>query len=100
MFGGPSFYKVEQALVSSIRYTESYPYDVAAFDSAVTDTAEESKIGANLGGDFGYFFTHQVGVGFGAQYTRASLEFPSADGGTVEVKAGGFQIVGGLRLRF
>jgi opacity protein-like surface antigen len=100
MFGGPSFYKVEQALVSSIRYTDSYPYDVAAFDSAVTTSAEESKIGANLGGDFGYFFTRQVGVGVGAQYMRANLDFPSSDGGTVKVKAGGFQVVGGLRLRF
>jgi len=100
MFGGPSFYKVEQVLVSSIRYTDSYPYDVAAFDGAVTTSGEESKIGANLGGDFGYFFTRQVGVGIGAQYMRANLDFPSADGGTVDVKAGGFQVVGGLRLRF
>jgi len=100
MFGGPSFFKVEQELVTSILYTDSYPYDAAAFDSAVTATSEESKIGANVGGDFGYFFTRQVGVGIGAQYTKASLEFSSADGDTVKVKAGGFQIVGGLRLRF
>jgi outer membrane protein with beta-barrel domain len=100
IFGGPSFFTVEQALVSSIHYTESYPYDDAVFDSAVTESVEDSAVGVNLGGDVGYFFSRQVGVGVGGQYTRANVELPSTDGGTVEVKAGGFQIVGGLRLRF
>jgi hypothetical protein len=48
----------------------------------------------------GYFFSRQVGVGFTVQVAGATVALPSTGGGTTEVKAGGLQAGGGLRLRF
>jgi hypothetical protein len=100
VFGGPSFYQVRQGLVHEVAYSESYPYDEATFDGATTGRAEQSPYGFNVGGDVAYFFSRQVGVGFGAQYAGTTVHLPSADGGTVEARAGGSQAGAGLRLRF
>jgi hypothetical protein len=99
IFGGPSFFKVEQDIVNDFEYSESFPFDTATFTRAVADTQTESKIGFNVGGDFAYFFSRQVGVGVTAQYSAATVEM-TVPSGTADVKAGGGQIGGGLRLRF
>lgn len=101
VFGGPSFFQVTQGIVTDFDFTESYPYDEAAFSRGVSTSAKESKVGANVGGDVAFFVTRQIGVGFGVQYSGATLELPSAaSNATTEVKAGGLQAGGGLRLRF
>ena len=100
VFGGPSFFRVSQGVVTDITYTEDYPYDTASFDSAVSIGAEESKVGFNVGGDVAFFFARQVGIGFTARYAAASVELTSSAGKTIEVKAGGMQIGAGLQLRF
>jgi hypothetical protein len=100
VFGGPSFFQVQQGIVTGVRYSESYPFDSAAFASAETTSAKESKAGFNVGGDLAYFFTRQLGVGFAAQFSGTELDVPSAAGGTHKVRAGGFQAGGGLRVRF
>jgi len=100
VFGGPSFFSVKQDLVSDFEITESYPYDTATFSRGVTTTAKESKVGFNVGADVGYFFTRQVGVGGTVQFSSATIDLDAPGGGTLEVKAGGFQVGGGLRLRF
>jgi hypothetical protein len=99
VFGGPSFFQVKQSIVSDFDYTESYPFDTAAFSRAIADDQSESKIGINVGGDVAYFFSRQVGVGVTAQYSGATVEMTTPSG-TADVKAGGGQIGGGLRLRF
>lgn len=100
VFGGPSFFRVQQGLVSDFDYAESYPYDSATFSRGITSTSSGSKIGFNLGGDVAYFFTPQVGLGFGAQFAQATVRLPSARGASVDLGAGGLQAGGGLRLRF
>jgi opacity protein-like surface antigen len=99
LFGGPSFFTIEQSIVSDFDYSESYPFDTATFTRAIADTQSESKIGFNVGGDVAYFFSRQVGIGVTAQYTGATVEM-TVPSGTADVKAGGGQIGGGLRLRF
>jgi hypothetical protein len=99
VFGGPSFFQVDQSIVSDFDYSESYPYDTASFSRAVADEQSESKVGVNVGGDVSYFFSRQVGVGVTAQYAGTTLEM-TVPSGTADVKAGGGQIGGGLRLRF
>jgi hypothetical protein len=99
VFGGPSFFQVKQTIVSDFDYTESYPFDTATFSRAVADDQSESKIGINVGGDVAFFFSRQVGVGVTAQYAGATVEMTTPSG-TADVKAGGGQIGGGLRLRF
>ena len=100
VFGGPSFFRVTQGLVTDFNYTEQYPYDSATFASGETRNATESKLGVNAGVDVGYFFTPQIGFGGLVQLAGTTLDFPSAGGGTQDVKTGGFQVGGGLRLRF
>ena len=101
LFGGPSFFTVKQDMVTDFEFSEAYPYDTATFSRGVTTQAKESKVGVNAGADIGYFFTRQLGVGFGVQYSGATIELPSAaSGSTADVKVGGLQAGGGLRLRF
>jgi hypothetical protein len=100
VFGGPSFFRVKQGLVSDFAYTDAYPYDTAAFERGETRNAKKSKIGVNVGVDAGFFLTPQLGVGGMVQFAGMTLDFPSAGGGTQDVKTGGFQAGGGLRLRF
>lgn len=100
VFGGPSFFRVKQGVVTDFTYRDSYPYDEATFGSAVTSTAKVSKIGFNGGGDIAFFFTRNVGVGATVQFAGTSVELPAAGGSTREVKVGGGKVGGGLRLRF
>ena len=99
VFGGPSFFQIEQSIVDSFEYTESYPFDTATFSRAIVNEQSESKMGFNVGGDVAYFFSNQVGVGGIVQYSGATVEM-ALPAGTADVKAGGLQIGGGLRLRF
>jgi hypothetical protein len=99
IFGGPSFFQVEQTIVTNFDYSESYPFDTATFSRAITNTQSESKMGFNVGGDVAYFFSNDVGVGGTLQYSGATVEM-TVPSGTADVKAGGLQVGGGLRLRF
>jgi hypothetical protein len=99
VFGGPSFFSVNQMVVGSVDYAEQYPYDTATFTSAPTKDADTSGIGYNVGGDVTYFFSRQVGVSGGAQFSRASLSIPGANG-DVDTTAGGLQTIVGLHVKF
>jgi opacity protein-like surface antigen len=102
VFGGPSFFSVKQGIVNDFEITEAYPYDTAAFSRGLTTTADESKIGVNVGADVGYFFTRQVGVGGTVQWSGTTIDAPASGGGTgtFEIKAGGVQAGAGVRFRF
>jgi hypothetical protein len=101
VFGGPSFFAVKQDIVNDFELTEMYPYDSATFSRGITTKLDESKIGFNVGADVGYFFTRQVGVGGGVQWAATTIDGSASGGtGTFEIKAGGFQVGAGLRLRF
>jgi len=99
IFGGPSFFKVEQDIVSDFQFLESYPFDTATFSGAIAASQSESAVGVNVGGDIAYFFSPNVGVGGTAQYSAATVEM-AVPSGTADVKAGGLQVGGGIRLRF
>jgi hypothetical protein len=99
IFGGPSFFQVDQTIVTDVDYSESYPFDTATFTRAITDEQSESAMGFHVGGDFAYYFSNQVGVGGVLQYSGATVEM-AVPSGTADVKAGGLQVGGGLRLRF
>lgn len=99
IFGGPSFFKVEQDIVNDFELSESYPFDTATFTRAISASQSESAVGVNVGGDVAYFFSPNVGVGGTVQYSGATVEM-TVPSGTADVKAGGLQVGGGLRLRF
>ena len=98
-FGGPSFFRVEQELVTNFTWVDSYPFDDASFGAATTIGAKGSSVGFNTGVDVAFFFTPQVGVGGTFQFSRATVEISGATA-SQDVKAGGTTGGGGLRFRF
>jgi hypothetical protein len=99
-FGGPTFFRVRQTVVSDFTYTDAYPYDTAAFQAATTVSATASARAFNAGGDVAFFFTRRVGVGAAVRLASADVDLPSAGGGSKRVAVGGVQGSAGLRLRF
>ena len=98
--GGPSWFNVNQDLVTDVAYTETYPYDSAAFASATTSRAAKSGLGFNVSGDVGVRLGQHVGVGGVVRFSRASIALAAANGVSVTADAGGIQLGGGLRLFF
>lgn len=99
VFGGPSFFRVTQAVVEEVAYAESYPYDTAAFSRATTVSETASAFGFHAGADVAYFFSRSVGVGGMVQFARGTVQMPLPSG-DADIQAGGLQAGGGLRLRF
>jgi len=99
-FAGPTFFNVEQQLVTDVNFTHAYPFDTATFSSAVASRKSGSTIGFNVGADIAWYFTDHVGIGWFTRYSRGALELPSAGNGTIEIRPGGLHTAGGLRLRF
>jgi hypothetical protein len=100
VFGGPSFFTVKQDVLTELGYTEAYPYDTVTLAPGQITEVSTSKTGFNVGADVGFFFTRQLGIGGTVQYAGATIEVESAGGDTIDVKIGGIQVGGGLRLRF
>jgi hypothetical protein len=100
LFGGPSYFRVSQDLVTDFVYADAYPFDEASFRSAGTASGSQSAPGINAGGDVAVFVTPRAGIGFSVQFAGASVDLPSANGGATRVRAGGVSTGAGLRLRF
>ena len=54
LFGGPTFFDVEQTLVSDILFKETYPYDTATFSSAPTVLRSVTAVGFHTGVDLAW----------------------------------------------
>ncbi len=100
LFGGPTFFDLEQDLVTAVEYEHTYPYDEAAFVGAPTAVREASAIGFHAGADAGFFLSRAFGVGATLRYSSGSAKLTSGNDRLVTVDAGGLQVGGGLRLRF
>jgi hypothetical protein len=104
LMAGPSFFTVRQDL-ATVR-----PADIAdpapLIESITVTNVKESPVGFNVGADGSYRIFRMGGVGLGiglfARYVAASLSLPNAAGATTsaDLKGGGFQGGGGLRLGF
>ena len=98
---GPSFFTVTQGFARGVTFTENPPsFDTVTIDAVDVATLEESAVGFNLGADATYSFTPMLGVGAMMRFTWGTANFNLAEGQDAEVRAGGFQIGAGLRLRF
>lgn len=99
VFGGPSFFTVKQAYVSSVPFFEvGDPFTAVNLDTPVIADASESAVGFHLGADVTYLVTQRIGVTGSARISRATAKFDAIDGG--EIDAGGPQIAVGVRYRF
>lgn len=90
---GPSIFSVTQGLPSNVSIVEPGP----TVSSVVTSDVKKTTVGFNAGVDVTYLVTKRVGVGGLARYTWGSADLDGASG---KLTVGGFQIGGGLRLRF
>ncbi|HEY8551640.1 MAG TPA: hypothetical protein VIL35_16895 [Vicinamibacterales bacterium] len=110
VFGGPTYFRVEQDAVSDIRFDQVYgifnranAVEITEYD---TRTVEGTGWGFHAGADASIFFTRVVGIGGFARFSRGSVDLEDTlasavgDDDVVGVKAGGFQVGGGLRLKF
>ena len=105
VFAGPSFFTVRQD-VATIRAPEDIrdaaPFTSVAISSVSITEVKDSPVGVNIGIDGTYLVRPMFGVGIFLRYAGASLDLPVTAGSTrdEELKAGGFQAGGGLRVRF
>lgn len=106
VFGGPTYFRLQHDLVSNIQYLHTFAIfnranavDITTYDSV--DKVEGTGWGYHVGGDIAFFFTRVVGLGAFARYSRGTVDLvePLLDS-EVELKVGGLQFGGGLRLKF
>ena len=100
VFGGPTFFSLNQELVSEVEFVSEFPFDGAEFTGVSTVEVSESAVGFNVGIDVGFYFTQNLGVGGLARFSQASVDLPLPSGEAVASDVGGFQAMGGLRVRF
>ena len=98
--GGPSFFTVEQDLVTDVTISESYPFDTATFASAQKTRDKASAPAFNAGADVMWMFSSRLGVGGVIRFSRTSIDLDAPGGRTISVDAGGLYAGGGVRLLF
>ena len=98
--GGPTFFSVEQELVTAVQLVEEYPYDTAQFSNVTADKIKESKVAFNVGADVLWMFSRSIGAGGLVRFSRASVDLGAPNNRSVSVDAGGVSVGGGLRVVF
>ena len=98
---GPSFFTVNQDLVSGVTFAESASFDRVTFTGAAVTSSDATKLGFNAGIDVGIKLSKSVGIGGELRYSHASMVFPlQATASGVTAEAGGTHVGGGVRLYF
>ena len=99
---GPSIFIVKQTIVQpqGIGIALVYPYESGAVTSAITSEASKTAVGFGAGADISYYLSKTVGIGGTIRFAHATASFPVTGQPSVLVDAGGFQVGGGLRIRF
>ncbi|MBI2833564.1 MAG: hypothetical protein HYX76_03950 [Acidobacteria bacterium] len=101
---GPSFFKVKQDLVSDLGPANvsegAFPFTSVSLANVGVVTHQETATGFNIGADASYMVTRWVGGGFFMRFARAKVDLPLGGGQTKTIDAGGFQVGGGVRVRF
>lgn len=101
LFAGPTFFpSIEADALKVPTYSHTYPYDTVTVTSVPVESLSGSAFGFNLGGELGYRLATQVDAGLRVRFSRATTDLDLAEGGAVEVTAGGFTIGVGVRIRF
>jgi len=98
--GGPSFFSVQQDLVTEVIVTETYPFDTATFASARKTREKGSAPAFNVGADVMWMLNRRFGVGGLVRFSQASVDLDAPGNRTISVDAGGLYAGGGIRLLF
>ena len=100
VFGGPTFFRVEQDVITGLDLRETFPFDEVELGSAVRAGRDENAAGFNVGADVMYRLARQVGVGAVARFSRGTVDVSTGTGQQSDVRVGGLQLTGGLRWLF
>ena len=98
--GGPSFFNVEQDLVTEVTVTETFPFDTATFGAAQKSRKKGSAPAFNVGADVMWMLNRTLGVGGLVRFSRTSVDLDATASRTISVDAGGVYAGGGIRLLF
>jgi hypothetical protein len=96
---GPSFFNISQDFVRRVTFSETPPFNSVTVDEVELISLRQNGFGFNIGVDASYTITPMIGVGVLARYTRGDADFDLNDNDTATVKAGGFQLAAGVRVR-
>lgn len=115
VFGGPSHFRCKQDLIRDymveLQGDDLFDLSIQLQDPRARGdivTEKASAWGYNVGADVNYLFSDHVGIGMVVRYSGASVDFENpidryeerANPQTFSVDLGGFQVTGGLRIRF
>jgi hypothetical protein len=100
LFAGPSYISLEQDVVREVTANETFPYDTATFQRAVTGRATGSGLGFNTGVDATWRFARRVGAGLLVRYARAGVDLNGPDSRTVSSDGGGLHAGAAIRFLF
>jgi hypothetical protein len=106
VFAGPTYFRVQQDLVSDIRYTQAFGVFTRANQVEITTYDVEEKVestgwGYHVGGDISFFFNRVIGIGAFVRFSRGTVDIEEPiTGDELELRTGGVQTGGGLRLKF
>jgi hypothetical protein len=108
VFAGPTFFRARQDVVTDVGFNQQFgvftrenSIDITTYETTLVDFDEASGWGVHAGADVSWFFSGVVGVGAFGRYASGTVEYVhplTLD--RRELKVGGFQGGGGLRLRF
>jgi hypothetical protein len=115
VFGGPSHFRCKQDLIRNYMFAlkgdDLFDLSIELQDPRDLGDIVTEKVSAwgyNVGADVNYLFSDHVGIGMVVRYSGASVDFENpidryeerSQPQTFPVDLGGFQVAGGLRLRF
>jgi opacity protein-like surface antigen len=102
IFGGPSFFHVEDDLVESVTIAEvGGDFSQVNITDISVQSQSNTAVGFNLGIDGRYMFMPNVGAGAMLRYTRGSVDLTSPTGeADHKLDVGGLEIAAGLRFKF
>ena len=90
--GGPAMVQVQQEVPTGATVTEPGP----TLSGVTVTKFNKSAIGFVVGADVRYMITNRIGLGALAKFAAGSVDLDD----NTKVDAGGFQIGGGVRIRF
>ncbi len=97
-YGGPTVAMIKHDVVTGLTVNpETFPFNNPTISGFALTSHSKTGFGGNVGADAQYMFTPRFGAGAGLRYVYATASVPGA---TDNVKAGGLQVLGGLRVRF
>jgi hypothetical protein len=107
VFGGPTFFRATQELVTDVSYRETIlPTNTVTITNTEIEEFDGTGWGFHAGADFAAYFTRVFGLGGVVRYSKGTVTMPIGlsvnldDPQDFDYPVGGLHLAGGIRLRF